>query len=105
MSAHFVPTYHVAGESGICSWYGVGLAGAYTANGEHFDPNAMTAAHKTLPFNTKVKVKLGGHSVVVRINDRGPFVPGRILDVSPAAAKILDIVSKGIGPCEIEVVQ
>ena len=97
-----VLTVSVSGESGICSWYGVNLKGALTANGEHFDPNALTAAHKTLPFNTRVRVTLGGKSVVVRINDRGPFVAGRILDVTPHAADILGFRQKGVAPCTVD---
>lgn len=88
-------------ETGICSWYGQGLEGALTANGEHFKGHDMTAAHKTLPFGTHVKVTIGSHSVVVRINDRGPFVAGRILDVSPAAADKLGIRSKGVDHCTV----
>ena len=90
-------------ESGICSWYGEGLPkGALTANGEHFDPHGMTAAHKHLPFGTHVKVTIGSHSVTVRINDRGPFVAGRILDVSPVAAEKLGIKgSKGVAHCTV----
>ena len=91
-------------ESGICSWYGQGLEGALTANGEHFHPNELTAAHKTLPFNTHVKVTIDSLSVVVRINDRGPFVAGRILDVSPAAADHLNLRNRGIAHCEVHTV-
>lgn len=92
----------IAGESGICSWYGVGLDGALTASGERFNSHALTAAHKTLPFGTHVRAHIGGKSVVVRVNDRGPFVAGRILDVSPPAADALGIRSKGVDHCTIE---
>ena len=77
------------------------MDGQYTASGEKFNSHALTAAHKTLPFNTRVKVTIGSRSVVVRINDRGPFVAGRILDVSVAAADRLGIRSRGIAPCTV----
>lgn len=89
-----VPRYD---EVGIASWYGPGFHGNVTANGELYDMYAFTAAHKTLPFGTVVKVVdlETGRSVVVRINDRGPFVPGRIIDLSYAAAQELGIVDRG----------
>lgn len=87
-------------ESGLCSWYNA-RRGAKTANGEGFDPNAMTAAHKTLPFNTKVRVTIGSRHAVVRINDRGPFVKGRILDVTPKVADILNLRQKGVAQCTV----
>ncbi|CAG2177475.1 unnamed protein product [Oppiella nova] len=93
--------YTKSGEQGECSWYGLNLAGALTASGEPFDPWAMTAAHKTLPFGTNVKVDCNGKSVVVRINDRGPFVAGRILDVSQGAAQHLGIIDAGLCQCSI----
>ena len=86
----------------MCSYYGAGLAGHKTANGERLNPHALTAAHKKLPFGTHVRVHVGSHSVVVRINDRGPFVAGRILDVSPAAADKLGIRSKGVAHCTVD---
>ena len=78
---------------GKASWYGPGFQGRLTANGERFNTNAYTAAHKTLPFGTKVKVtnKNTGRSVVVRINDRGPFVHGRVIDLSKASARAIGI--------------
>lgn len=77
-----------------------------TANGDHFNKNTYTAAHKTLPFGTVVKVtnKNNGKSVTVRINDRGPFGPGRIIDVTPVAARDLDMVRAGVVPCELEII-
>jgi len=77
-------------QGGIASVYST-ESGSGTASGEKLNPGALTAAHRTLPFGTKVKVtnKKNGNSVVVRINDRGPFVRGRIIDVTPAAAKAL----------------
>lgn len=77
-----------AAQSGTASWYG---SGHRTANGEHFNPNGLTAAHRTLPFGTRVRVenRQTGRSVVVRINDRGPFVHGRIIDLSRGSARAL----------------
>lgn len=69
------------------SWYGPGFHGRKTASGERFNQNAMTAAHKTLKFGTLVRVTYKGRSVVVRINDRGPFIKGRTIDLSKAAAR------------------
>ncbi len=82
---------------GNCSWYGKKFHGRLTANGERFDMHAMTAAHKHLPFNTRLRVTnlANGRSLVLRINDRGPFVPGRVLDVSKAAAKELGFLGQG----------
>jgi rare lipoprotein A len=85
-------------EAGKASYYGDGFNGKQTANGETFNENDLTAAHKTLPFNTTVKVKntANGKTVTVRINDRGPFVKGRIIDLSEAAAKKIDMVNAGV---------
>ena len=93
--------YQVAGpyyEVGIASWYGPGFHGNFTANGEVYDMYGISAAHKTLPFGTIVKVVEieTGRSVVVRINDRGPFIEGRIIDLSKGAAERLGIIQKGI---------
>ncbi len=96
-------TYHplksAAGftETGIASWYGPGFHGKKTSNGERYNQNSMTAAHKLLPFNTKLRVTnlKNGRSVVVRVNDRGPFVGSRIIDLSRAAAKQLDMLGSG----------
>ncbi len=89
-----VPRFY---EVGIASWYGPGFQGKTTANGELYDMFAYTAAHKTLPFGTVVEVVNleTGRSVVVRINDRGPFIPGRIIDLSYVAAQELGIVDQG----------
>lgn len=86
----------VIGE-GVASYYGAELAGNRTANGERFDPSAMTAAHRTLPMGTKLRVtnKANGKSVIVRINDRGPFSKGRIIDVSRGAAEKISMVRSG----------
>lgn len=91
-------------ETGIASYYGGKFVGRKTANGEIFDNTKLTAAHKTLPFGTKVKVinLSNGNVVVVRINDRGPFVAGRIIDLSEAAAKKIDMLQKGVQKVRIE---
>jgi rare lipoprotein A len=80
-------------QTGIASWYGPGFQGRRTANGERFDTNQLTAAHKTLPFGTRVRVTslVNGKEVVVRINDRGPFIAGRIIDLSRAAAQAIGL--------------
>ncbi|MGF1523812.1 MAG: septal ring lytic transglycosylase RlpA family protein [Leptolyngbyaceae cyanobacterium] len=87
---------------GNASWYGPGFHGRKTANGERFDENMLTAAHKTLPFNTRLKVtnRLNGKSVVVRINDRGPYIGNRTLDLSKAAAQCLGGIGTGVIPYE-----
>jgi rare lipoprotein A len=76
-----------------------------TATGERFDKRAMTAAHKTLPFGTRVRVTRTdtGNSVVVRINDRGPYKPGRVIDLSERAAETLGMTSSGVSPVRLEV--
>ena len=80
-----------AAKAGKASWYGPGFHGRKTANGEVFNANALTAAHRTLPFGTRVRVthRATGRSVVVRINDRGPFVHGRVIDLSRASAQAI----------------
>ncbi|GAX34978.1 septal ring lytic transglycosylase RlpA family protein [Nodularia sp. NIES-3585] len=90
---------------GIASFYGRGFAGRPTATGERFNPEGMTAAHRSLPFGTRVRVTntRNGRSVVVRINDRGPFIRGRIIDVSTGAARNLGMINSGIAPVKIEV--
>ncbi|OGB15317.1 MAG: hypothetical protein A2W72_01265 [Burkholderiales bacterium RIFCSPLOWO2_12_67_14] len=84
-------------ERGMASWYGQKFQGRRTASGEPFDMHALTAAHKTLPFGTRVRVRhLGsGQEVVVRINDRGPFAKGRVIDLSRAAAAAIGLVQSG----------
>ena len=90
--------------TGIASYYGKAFAGRPTANGERFDPAQLTAAHRTLPFGSQVRVTnpRTGRSVVVRINDRGPFVRGRTIDLSRAAAEQVGIVSAGHGEVQLE---
>lgn len=84
-------------QSGKASYYGKRFHGRQTANGETFNMNAMTAASRTLPFGTKVNVKYKNREVEVRINDRGPYAGGRILDLSKAAAEKLGLVHAGVG--------
>jgi rare lipoprotein A len=91
--------------SGFASWYGPGFDGNYSASGEVFNQNAMTAAHPSLPFGTHVRVTNldNGQSVVVRINDRGPYAHGRVIDLSAGAARIIGLVSSGVAPVSLEV--
>lgn len=91
--------------NGHASWYGPGFHGRKTANGERFDRHEMTAAHKTLPFGTIVRVtdEKTGKSVLVRINDRGPYIGGRLLDLSEGAATRLGIKGRGTGTVRMEV--
>ncbi|HEX7003013.1 MAG TPA: septal ring lytic transglycosylase RlpA family protein [Trueperaceae bacterium] len=89
---------------GTASWYGPGFAGRLTASGEVFDPSELTAAHRTLPFNTHLRVTnlANGRSVVVRINDRGPFSGGRIIDLSRAAAESIGMIGSGTARVRLE---
>ena len=88
--------------SGMASFYG-NESGSRTASGQRFNQNAMTAAHRSLPFGTKLRVTHGGRSVVVTINDRGPFVRGRVLDLSTGAARAIGLTSAGVGRVVAEV--
>lgn len=92
---------------GTASWYGPNFHGRQTANGEIFDENALTAAHKTLPFGTRLKVtnRLNGQSLVVRINDRGPYIGQRSLDLSKAAARCLGSTYRGVVPYEAVILE
>lgn len=92
-------------QNGIASWYGAGFVGSKTANGETYRSTDRTAAHKTLPFGTWVKVteRRAGRSTVVRINNRGPYVRGRVIDLSRAAASEIGLTKRGIAPVTIEV--
>ncbi|BCR22145.1 septal ring lytic transglycosylase RlpA family protein [Borrelia sp. HM] len=92
---------------GLASWYGEAFHGKVTANGEKFDMTALTAAHKELPFNTVVKVTnlLNNRTVIVRINDRGPFRKDRIIDLSKSAAEKLDFLGIGVAPVKVEIVE
>ena len=94
-------------EAGVASWYGPGFAGNATASGEIYDPNHLTAAHKTLPLGTLVRVYNveNDREMIVRINDRGPFVHGRVIDLSRAAAEVLGFRDDGLAQVELTIVQ
>lgn len=94
-------------ETGVASWYGHPYHGRPAANGEIYDMEKLTAAHRTLPFDTWVRVQnlKNDKSVEVRINDRGPFVDGRIIDLSHAAAKAIGLIGPGTGPVRMEVIR
>lgn len=104
----YYPTVVSVGESadGIASWYGPGFHGKKTSNGETYNQNALTAAHKTLPMNTILKVTNldNNKEVTVRVNDRGPFVNNRIIDLSKAAASKIDMIHTGTAPVRLEVI-
>ena len=91
-------------ERGSASWYGPGFEGRPTASGRPFDPRALTAAHPTLPLGTRALVTdlENGRSVEVEIDDRGPYVPGRVIDLSLAAAERLGMVEAGVAPVLVE---
>ena len=105
-----VQAHHTDGKSagviatGIASYYGARFAGRKTANGERFNPSKMTAAHKSLRFGTRVRVTnlRNGRQVTVRINDRGPFVRGRIIDLSRAAASKIGMIQRGHARVRLE---
>lgn len=88
--------------SGMASYYG-NESGSRTASGQRFNQNAMTAAHRTLPFGTRLKVTHGSRSVVVTVNDRGPFIRGRVLDLSKGAAHAIGLTGRGVGRVVAEV--
>jgi len=92
-------------QQGRVSWYGPGFHGRVTANGEVFDTHALTMAHRSLAFGSEVRVTnlTNGRTVVVRVNDRGPYIRGRIADLSQAAARELGFVDDGVVPARIEV--
>ncbi|WP_186649504.1 septal ring lytic transglycosylase RlpA family protein [Fluviispira vulneris] len=98
---------HTFVESGFASFYGKGFAGKPTASGKIYDPGLLTAASKTLPLHSRVMVKdvKTGRFVVVTINDRGPYVSGRVIDLSVAAAKKLGIMRKGVTKVEVFLVK
>ena len=97
----------ISTHSGEASWYGPGLYGNRTANGEVFRPGTMTAAHRTLPFGTRVRVTnlWNGRRAVVRINDRGPFAGDRVIDLAHGAARELGLMSSGIAEVRLEVLR
>lgn len=99
-----VPQHH---QNGMASWYGRDFHGRKTASGERFDMYQLTAAHRSLPFGTTVLVSCPstGRSVKVRINDRGPYAHGRIIDLSYQAARELGLVQKGAAPVELTIAE
>lgn len=92
-------------RDGGASWYGPGFHGKKTANGERFNQNDMTAAHKTIPFNSIVEVTYKGRTVRVRINDAGPYVGGRVIDLSKAAAAQLGLIQAGHGQVQLRIIR
>jgi rare lipoprotein A len=102
-AAQLAPEARDSDQTGIASWYGPGFHGRRTANGERFDSGALTAAHPTLAFGTRVCVRssVTGKTVVVRINDRGPYAKNRVIDLSRAAAEELGMMGLGIKPVEL----
>ncbi|YAI82442.1 MAG: septal ring lytic transglycosylase RlpA family protein [cyanobacterium endosymbiont of Rhopalodia sterrenbergii] len=92
-------------RKGMASWYGPGFHGRLTANGERYNQNGLTAAHKNLPFGTRVRVTNlnNGRSITVRINDRGPYAYGRIIDLSKGAARVIGLMGSGVAPVQIEI--
>jgi rare lipoprotein A len=100
---HSMPSPSI--QTGIASWYGPGFQGQPTASGERFQPQALTAAHRTLPLGSRVTVTnlANGRSVRVRINDRGPYVRGRAIDLSRGAARQLGLENRGLGRVRIAV--
>ncbi|MDJ0510418.1 MAG: septal ring lytic transglycosylase RlpA family protein [Crocosphaera sp.] len=92
-------------RKGMASWYGPGFHGRLTANGERYNQNGLTAAHKTLPFGTQVRVTNlhNGRSVIVRINDRGPYIHGRVIDLSKGAANVIGLINSGVAPVQMEI--
>lgn len=93
-------------QFGVASWYGPGFQGRETASGPPFDMNAMTCAHRQLPLGTCVRVTnlLNRRALILKVNDRGPYVGGRVLDVSRGAAKSLGFLGAGLAPVRIEIV-
>jgi rare lipoprotein A len=100
LSAGFWPNTADAAQTGMASYY---KHGKRTANGESFDPHGMTAAHRTFPFGTRVLVTnlKNGKSVIVRINDRGPFTKGRVIDLSLGAAKVVGLTQSGVAKVKV----
>jgi rare lipoprotein A len=101
-NASIAPSTGGRSFSGVASYYG-NESGSRTASGQRFNQNAMTAAHRSLPFGTKLRVTHGGRSVVVTVNDRGPFIRGRVLDLSKGAAGAIGLTGRGVGRVVAEV--
>ncbi len=102
-----IPVTVYASDTGIAAYYSNVFQGRKTASGERYNKNALTAAHNTYPFGTKLRVTnlLNNKSVVVRINDRGPHTPGRIIDLSRRAARELGFIKKGLTKVSLDVIQ
>ena len=100
------PSIAITRQFGVASWYGEEFQGLPTASGPPFDMNAMTCAHRELPLGTRIRVTdlLNLRSVVLKVNDRGPYVDGRVLDVSRAAARRLGFLGAGLAPVRIDIV-
>ena len=103
VSDHQAADYQPGGELWMASYYGYGHEGNLTASGEPFVPQGHTAAHKTLPFGTQLSVGYGGNSTVVTVNDRGPYIDGRDLDLSQGAAETIGLTGPGVAPVEVTV--
>ncbi|HEX5412217.1 MAG TPA: septal ring lytic transglycosylase RlpA family protein [Terriglobia bacterium] len=101
-----MPAVSIISQFGVASWYGADFQGLPTASGPPFDMDAMTCAHRKLPLGTRIRVTdlMNLRSAVLKVNDRGPFVGNRVLDVSRAAAKCLGFLGAGLAPVRIEVV-
>lgn len=104
-TGHNHSSHQTVTQTGTASWYGYECS--KTASGEHYNPNTLTAAHRTLPFGTMVQVRnaANGKTVTVRINNRGPFKKGRVIDLSKAAAEQLDMIHSGTAKVELVVEQ
>jgi rare lipoprotein A len=102
-NASMTPSQGTGRSFSMASFYG-NESGSRTASGQRFNQNAMTAAHRSLPFGTKLRVTHGGSSVIVTINDRGPFIRGRVLDLSTGAARAIGLTGAGVGRVTAEVV-
>jgi rare lipoprotein A len=101
-----IPQSPTMSQTGLASWYGPRFHGRRTANGEVYNQHALTAAHKTLPLGSRAVVTNlnTGQSIEVRINDRGPFIKGRVIDLSQAAARLVGVIGPGVAPVKVEVV-
>ena len=102
-SSQYGSSQYGGGEVMVASYYGYELAGSPTASGEPFNPEGYTAAHKTMPLGTQLEVNYGGSSVNVVVNDRGPYVAGRDLDLSQGAAEAIGLTAAGSAPVEVNV--
>jgi rare lipoprotein A len=104
LAALFLGSVKAQSFSGVASYYG-NESGRRTASGRRFNENALTAAHRSLPFGTRLCVTHHGRSVIVTINDRGPFIRGRVLDLSTAAARTIGLTAAGVGRITAEILR